>query len=71
MHDDDHHAARRAARAHWPGAVLPAQTPAQLDTAEARVLSMWQLALDAWAAQGLELPSYTRETMPGRLWHRD
>jgi len=70
MHDDDR-AARRAARADWPGALTSEQTPAQLGTAEARIASMWQLALDAWAAQGLELPRYTRATMPGALWRRD
>ena len=29
---------------------------------------MWPLALDAWAAAGIELPTYAREAMPGKLW---
>ena len=34
---------------------------------EERLAMMWQLALDAWASAGRQLPEYTRENMPGRV----
>ena len=58
---------RARARRTWPGGLTTEHAPAQLPTAEARLASMWQLALDAWALQGRELPRYTRAEMPGRL----
>lgn len=58
---------RARARSGWPGGLTTEHAPAQLQTAEARLASMWQLALDAWTLSGRELPRYTRADMPGHL----
>lgn len=39
-------------------------------TASERIASMWQLALDAWAFCGRELPTYTRAETPIRVLRR-
>ncbi|MCB9698507.1 MAG: hypothetical protein H6738_17125 [Alphaproteobacteria bacterium] len=61
---------RAARRRTWPGRLVRDQEPAQLDTPETRLASMWQLALDAWAASGRPLPEYPRSAIPGRLIRR-
>jgi hypothetical protein len=65
--------ARRAARASWPGSkttLAEAQDAADLSattTPEQRLAMMWELTLGAWSLTGQPLPSYTRDSMPGRL----
>ena len=61
---------RALERRSWPGKLATTHEPAQLATAEERLASMWQLALDAWSIQGKELPDYTRDQIPGRLIRR-
>ena len=56
----------RRRRATWTGQLRTSQTPAQLDGAAERLMSMWTLARDAFAV-GSEAPDYDRSTMPGRL----
>jgi hypothetical protein len=58
---------RALRRRNWPGGLSTEHRAAQLDTAEERLATMWQLALDAWSLSGEPLPVYERETMPGRL----
>jgi hypothetical protein len=65
--DDDARAARAAARASWPIASGHAPARACDTTPEERLATMWQLAVDAWAASGRALPTYTRADMPGRI----
>lgn len=63
---DDSRAARARRRASWQGALLTEQTPAQLPTPEARLASMWELALDAFGtAHGTERTDRAR--WPGQL----
>lgn len=74
--DDESLLKRREARALWPGGVyrLGSEPPAfesGATTPEERLGMMWRLALDAWAGAGRCLPTYTRATMPGRVFHRD
>jgi hypothetical protein len=65
MPSDREERARR--RRDWPGGLVDATTPAQAHTAEERLAMMWQLAVDAWTLAGRELPTYTREDIPGKL----
>ena len=58
---------RAEGRRDWPGGLVRRQQPAQLDSPAERLASMWQLALDAWALRGEELPDYERADMPGEL----
>lgn len=53
---------RRFALGEEPSEDLSATT-----TPEERLAMVWRLTLDAWASQGLPLPEYTREQMPGRV----
>jgi len=63
---DDSRAARARRRASWQGALLNEQTPAQLSTPEARLASMWPLAMDAFGtAQATK--RMDRAEWPGRL----
>ncbi|HXV65053.1 MAG TPA: hypothetical protein VEK15_30440 [Vicinamibacteria bacterium] len=65
----------RARRAEWtvrryrlgeePGDDLSEST-----TAEERIDMMWELAVSAWTLAGRELPTYSREHMPSRLYRR-
>lgn len=69
----DEIAARRAARASWPGLKTTlAQAPGAEDlrattTPEQRLGMMWELARGAWAMTGQPLPAYSRADMPGRV----
>ena len=58
---------RAMRRSTWTGGLTRAHEPAQLPTAEERLASMWQLALDAWSIRGERLPDYERAQIPGRL----
>ncbi len=58
---------RARKRRNWPGGLTRTHEPAQRTTAAARLATMWQLALDAWAYRGEPLPEYDRAAMPGRL----
>jgi hypothetical protein len=45
----------------------PSEDLSSTTTPEERLDMVWRLTLDAWASQGLPMPSYTREAMPGRV----
>ena len=63
----DKERARRAQRRRtWVGELRTQQSPAQLSSAEDRLLSMWVLAEDAAAHLG-RVDRYTRDMIPGRL----
>lgn len=66
-------AARRAARASWPGLKSTlSDAPGAEDlrattTPEQRLAMMWELARGAWALTGAPMPDYSRADMPGRV----
>lgn len=66
-------AARRAARASWPGLKTTlAQAPGAEDlsagtTPEERLGMMWELTVGAWALTGKPMPDYSRANMPGKM----
>ena len=62
----DSRAERARRRASWQGELLSGQTPAQLDTPSKRLLSMWELALDAFGREHAQ-NSVERSAWPGRL----
>ena len=66
---DDSRAARARRRASWQGELVTQQTPAQLPTPQARLASMWGLALDAFGAEHAE-DLVDRADWPGRLVRR-
>ena len=65
-------AERRRSRAAWPirkyrlGAE-PAATLYASTTVEQRLMMMWPLACDAWAAAGRPIPDYERGQTPVRV----
>lgn len=63
---------RADARRDWPARVhrlgeAPAENLSDSTTAAERLGMMWQLAQDAWAMAGREIPSYPRSEMPIRI----
>jgi len=63
---------RRRLRAAWPVRVhrlneAPSDDLSGVTTAAERIGMMWELARQAWLLSGRALPTYGRETMPGRL----
>ncbi len=63
---------RAKARQSWPIRRFrlgeePSEDLSASTTAEERLAMVWRLTLDAWASQGLPMPSYAREESPGRV----
>jgi hypothetical protein len=58
---------RALARQSWPGGLSRVHEPAQLPTAQERLATMWQLAVDAWSLRGEASPDYPRDQIPGRV----
>jgi len=68
----DEREARARARAEWPirKHSLGAEPPDNLadsTTPEERLAMMWELAVRAWNLSGQKMPSYDRQSMPGRI----
>lgn len=67
-------AATRAAarRATWHGQLTTEHHPVQASeaSAEQRLALLTELSVLAWTLSGRPLPSYSRQTMPGRLIRR-
>jgi hypothetical protein len=66
---------RRRARADWPIRKVALSDeeltdPRDTSTVDERLALVWKLTRQQWAFAGLELPSYTRSQMPGRMLRR-
>ena len=64
---------RRQARSAWPIARYrlgeePSEDLSSVTTATERVAMMAELAESAWRLAGRQLPSYERDSAPGRLY---
>ena len=63
---------RRAARSSWPIRKVrlgeeELVDPRDTSTVDERVALVRQLTREQWAISGLEIPTYTRSEMPGRV----
>jgi hypothetical protein len=67
---------RARARARWPVRTLPlgaeeSTDPRDTSTVDERIAWVAALTREQWAFGGLELPTYSRADMPGRVIRRD
>lgn len=67
--DDDFQVRAERRRRTWRGGLVAEQRAMQASetTIEQRIAAMWAVAETAWAFAGQPMPTYTRETMPGRV----
>ena len=64
---------RRQRRASWPVArhalgQEPGDDLSATTTPAERLAMMWPLACEAWRVAGRSMPTYSRKTIPGRLF---
>jgi len=73
--NQDARAKRVSRRSTWPGRKMTLEEAAMEESsgpvpAEQLFQVMWQMAVDAWALSGREIPTYTRANTPGKVIRR-
>ena len=73
--NQDEREKRAKGRSTWPGRKMTLEEAARQELAkpvpsEQLFQVMWQMAVDAWALSGQEIPTYTRANTPGKVIRR-